>query len=377
MGGGLSSYFDWFTLTRFLSTAKTGGAIDAGKWECDAITRSFGGMMHDKPLDPSERTLLKILAEMQAAHGPVSRDALSVATRGRGVEFGRAFARVKSLGLMVEVQRRPFFLRRLFGAQTLLLIQLTEAGHLALSNVPEPPAPKPAPPPVEPAMVHAPAVAPTPSKARPAVEPVGKAQAPKPAPPSPSWPLPPPIQSTAAQPKAVKRRVPQGFAEDLGGVPMPPEPVIPADPAGVAALRDVLSGLGIELTQAGEMLVNHRMAQGANAAEALMQVIVFTFAHAVHLDAVHGRQLAGLGLADYAVDVQREVQKLRDAGAVSVARYDTDMGQLAVLMGVSPEAATLAATLLQDPYGGAAPPALLPEDLRARQSDDADEADSF
>ena len=132
-------------------------------------------MMHDKPLDPSERTLLKILAEMQAAHGPVSRDALSVATRGRGEEFGRAFARVKSLGLMVEVQRRPFFLRRLFGAQTLLLIQLTEAGHLALSNVPEPPAPKPAPPPVEPAMVHAPAVAPTPSKVRPAVEPVRKA----------------------------------------------------------------------------------------------------------------------------------------------------------------------------------------------------------
>ena len=158
---------------------------------------------------------------------------------------------------------------------------------------------------------------------------------------------------------------------------MPPEPVIPADPAGVAALRDVLSGLGIELTQAGEMLVNHRMAQGANAAEALMQVVVFTFAHAVHLDAAHGRQLAGLGLADYAVDVQREVQKLRDAGAVSVARYDTDMGQLAVLMGVSPEAATLAATLLQDPYGGAAPPALLPEELRAGQSNDADEADSF
>ena len=302
--------------------------------------------MHDKPLDPSERNLLKILSELLAERGFVTRDVLSVATRGRGVEFGRSYARIKSLALIVEVERRPFLLRRLFGAPTLLLVQLTEAGHLALSDGSEPPLD---------AVV------------------LDVAE-------------PEPVAVTVSAPEAKrkvaapKRRAVTGFTEDLGGVPVAPEPISPAttaDPQAIEALREVLSGLGIELTMAGEMLAHHRIAQGDSGAEALMQVVLYTFAHAVHHDLAQENQMAALGLADYAVEVRREVQKLRDAGAVSAARFDADMGQIAVLMGGDATAATLASTLLQDPIGGAAPPALLPEELRAGHADGADEVDSF
>lgn len=306
--------------------------------------------MHDKPLDPSERNLLKILSELLAERGFVTRDVLSVATRGRGVEFGRSYARIKSLALIVEVERRPFLLRRLFGAPTLLLVQLTEAGHLALSTGAELPADAP----LEPVVLDV---------AEP--EPVAVAVA------------APEAKRKVAAPK---RRAVTGFTEDLGGVPVAPEPISPAataDPQAIEALREVLSGLGIELTMAGEMLAHHRIAQGDSGAEALMQVVLYTFAHAVHHDLAQENQMAALGLADYAVEVHREVQKLRDAGAVSAARFDADMGQIAVLMGGNATAATLAATLLQDPIGGAAPPALLPEELRAGHADGADEADSF
>lgn len=316
--------------------------------------------MYDILLDLSESTLLKTLADLQAAQGSVPRDALSVATRGRGVEFGRSYARIKSFGLIAEVTRRPFWLRRLLGAPSVLTVQLTEAGRMVLAEMAAPLAPN--------------------------QQSVAPLQALEPAPPAPDalQHLAAPIPVIAAPQKAPsqpkKRRAVVGFTEDLGGTPLQPEPVAAAHgdhaPA-IEALREVLAGLGIDLTMAGEMLASHRMDQGYGGAEALMQVIVFTFAHAVHQDLTNGRETAAMGLAEYAVEVQRELQKLRDAGAIPAARFDADMGQLVVLMSATADAARLAETLLQDPFGGAAPPALLPEELRTSDSrDDADD-DSF
>ena len=302
--------------------------------------------MHDKPLDPSERHLLKILSDLLAERGFVTRDVLSVATRGRGGEFGRSYAHLKALAMIAEVERRPFVLRRLFGARTLLLVQLTEAGHLALSDgAVQPIAPQPAPLAVEEAA-------------------------------PPAIPAPAPKRKSPAP----KRRAVTGFTEDLGGVPVPPHPVFPAhtaDPQAIETLRELLSGLGIELTMAGEMLAHHRLAQGDTQAQTLMQVILFTFAHAVQHDLSHGSEIAALGLTDYAVEIRREVQKLRDAGAVTAAQFDADMGRLSGLVSGDDKAASLAASLLQDPIGGAAPPALLPEELRAGQSAPEDEQDEF
>ena len=316
--------------------------------------------MHEKPLDMSERSLLKTIADLQAAHGTVSRDVLSVETRGRGVEFGRSYARIKSLRLIVEATRHPFWLRRLLGAPSVVVVNLTEAGRMALAEMAAPRAP------------HQPPLAPL--------------QALDPEPPAPETQppvvVPKPVKAapplTPSQPN--KRRAVVGFTEDLGGTPLQPEPIGSAQSdhaQAIEALREVLAGLGIDLTMAGEMLASQRMDQGYSGAEALMQVIVFTFAHAVHQDLTNGRETAAMGLAEYALEVQRELQKLRDAGAIPAARFDADMGQLAVLMSATAEAARLAATLLQDPFGGAAPPALLPEDLRRSDSDDDADDDSF
>ncbi len=312
-------------------------------------------MMQDKPLDPSERTLLKTIAELQAVDGSVGRDALSVATRGRGVEFGRSYARIKSLGLIVETSRRAPFLRRLFGAPTLLVVHLTEAGRMALSEMAAPRAPEPP-------------LAPLAESVEAASEPelVLDVQDPTPSP------------SPRAPAKPVKRRAVVGFTEELGGTPMPPATAPrDADPDAIEALREVLSGLGIDLTMAGEMLATQRIAEGHSGAEALVQVILYTFAHAVHQDLTNGRATAAMGLAEYAVEVHRELQKLSDAGAISAARFAADMDQLSVLMSATPDAARLAATLLQDPYGGAAPPAVLPEELRSGPRGDGDDDDSF
>ena len=45
--------------------------------------------------------------------------------RGRGLDVARPFNRLKSLGLVAEIEQRPFFLFRLFGAKTIVLIQPT------------------------------------------------------------------------------------------------------------------------------------------------------------------------------------------------------------------------------------------------------------
>jgi len=316
--------------------------------------------MYDILLDLSESTLLKTIADLQAAKGSVPRDTLSVATRGRGVEFGRSYARIKSFGLIAEITRRPFWLRRLLGAPSVVLVHLTEAGRMALAEMAAPRAAHNLP--LAPLQALDPAP-PAPEALQPVAAPNPVLAAPQSAPPQPK-----------------KRRAVVGFTEDLGGTPLQPEPVASAQSGhaqAIEALREVLAGLGIDLTMAGEMLASHRMDQGYGGAEALMQVIVFTFAHAVHQDLTNGRETAAMGLGEYAIEVQRELQKLRDAGAISAARFDADMAQLRVLMSATAEAARLAATLLQDPFGGAAPPALLPEDLRRSDSGDDADDDSF
>lgn len=333
-------------------------------------TCSFGGIMYDKPLNPSEHAFLKILAELEEAHGSVTREILSVATRGRGVEFGRSLARVKSLGLIEETERPAFFLLRLFGAQDRSLVYLTPAGRRALSDLA---APLHGRAPQEDAEDQLAQLTPTDHIAVPRA---GVDQDPlaEPVVVSPDRPQP------VARTPVVRRRVPLGYTEDLGGVPVPSAPVKLApgiDPQAMDALREVLSGLGIDLTSAGEMLASHRMAQGNTGAEALMQIVVYTFAHAVHHDLSNGRQIAALGLGDYAQEVRRELQKLRDAGAISAARFDADTAQIEGLMQGTQTSADLATTLLQDPIGGAAPPALLPEELRMVTSDDDSKDDEF
>lgn len=346
--------------------------------------------MQDKPLDRAERDLLAVLVQVTAERGPISREALSVESRGRGLEFGRSFARLKALGLIEEVERRPFLLLRLFGARSTFALRPTEAGRRTLAAMAEPPdatvvseAALPVERAVEPPQGMVAVVAE--HQPEPIIAPVPQAHAEPVAQeaPTPAEPEPVPAPPEAEPQPVVKARAPAAkrprmlpltaYTEVLGGAAVADEAApmrAQVDPEVVASLREVLSGLGIDLTMAGEMLIGDRLAKGASAAEALSQVVVYTFAHVVHHDLLHGRAVEALGLEDFAVEVRHELQKLHDAGEIGAAAFAADMGQLDTLITSVEARGALAEALLQDPFGGAAPPAVLPEELRGSEASD-------
>jgi hypothetical protein len=414
--------------------------------------------MQDKPLDRTELDLLAIIQELHAARGPIDRNLLSVVARGRGLEVARPLARLKNLGLVEEFERKPFFLKRLFGARPVALLRpvvpdqpatSAEETPVAFPTSPLSDAPSLLPDPsvdtapmatpqsfeaVEPAAelaaepgvaepgVYVPPVYEAPIYQPPVVE--APVAAPSPADEAPAPPeafaLPPesaadPVETEAlrtpraplidledgdeldmsdfalpldgpeaetlpeppaedagpvpARPvaKAPRRAMPIGYTDEIGGIAQDFDVAqqMPAlSPELMDGLHEVLGGVGMELTMAGEALIGDRMAKGASAGEALSQVVLFAFAHAVRYDAASEGEVKALGLNEYAVEVMRELEKLRDAGEIGEQCFEDDMRRLWGIVEDTPEGAGYAEDLLLDPVGGAAPPALLPEDLR-------------
>ncbi|TMV83798.1 hypothetical protein FGG78_22325 [Thioclava sp. BHET1] len=317
--------------------------------------------MTEYQLDRAEQDLLAVIKELFAEAGPIERSALSVEARGRGLEVARPFVRLKGFGLIEEFERKPFFLRRLFGAVPLALVRPTEAGAAYQAAAPQTqPAPKPAPAPAA-AATPAPApVQPEPTAISPLIHPVA------PDAPRASWPI--------------ERSAPglTDFTEDLGGAPIE-TPALQLDTGAQAgAVEDIgetLRALGMEITPAGEALARQRLSGGATTGEALSQVVLFAIAHAVQHDLQSGGQLLEFGLHDYAVEVMREIEKLRDGGELRDDLFEQDMRQVWALVQEGAKRGALAAEILKDPVGGAAPTALLPEELR--QPEEEDDEDRF
>ena len=342
--------------------------------------------MPDKPLNGAERGVLAVLAQHHAKHGPVERTVLSVEVRGRGLEFGRALGRLITLGLAEEITRRPFFLWRLFGARSVVLLRPTAAGlDQAPAPLSDPAAPSDAatevtvPEPVtapEPLSTSEHVTAPEPFKSPEPItapEPLSTPEpvtAPEPA--APHEPALPPEKAASPKPAAkakakARPRPITAFTEDLGGAPLPlVAPSLPpsVDPSTLDGLRETLSVLGLDLTPAGEALAANRIAKGSTPAEALSQVVLFAFAHAVQQDLYTGGLVADLGLRDYATEVLAQVAKLCTAKELAQASFDRDKAQLWAVLNDSPQREAHVKALLADPMGGAAPPAVLPEDLR-------------
>ncbi|MGO4853477.1 hypothetical protein [Phaeovulum sp. W22_SRMD_FR3] len=408
--------------------------------------------MQDKPLDRTEHELLAIILELHAARGPIDRNLLSVVARGRGMEVARPLARLKNLGLVEEFERKPFFLKRIFGARPVALLRPLPPAMPAAMPVPVaeapvvttadagpgadgidtgaalmapaqdsiPEAPQDAPPaaqaeifaPAEPgvyvppvyeAPIYQPPVPEAPVPEMPATERpfteapgqdhIAEADAPGEeidldsesdeldmsdfalpldAPELPEESAAAPSTAAPAAARPARRKVPVGYTDEIGGIAQAFEiaPQMPdLSPELMDGLREVLGGVGMELTMAGEALIGDRMAKGASAGEALSQVVLFAFAHAVRYDAASEGEVKALGLNDYAVEVMRELEKLRDAGEIGEQCFEDDMRRLWRLVEDTPEGTEAAEALLQDPVGGAAPTALLPEDLR--QADEA------
>jgi len=394
--------------------------------------------MQDKPLDRIERDLLDILCALHADRGPIERNALSVEVRGRGLELARPLGRLKTLGLAEEITQKPSFLRRVFGAQAVTLVQPTAAGLARVAPEPEIPAPEaPEPEIPEPEipevdvdaaapearvpdeMAPIGAEAPEPSAAdlsapetvvaepvvaepvvvepgsetlvpdAPASEtppsdtvdaPAPQFEAPQPEAPeaealAPAAPIedapvapdpavaPRPAPTPAARPAGPRRADLWAFTEELGGVPVDADSV-GLDPAVMADLREVLETLGLDLTHAGEGLIADRISRGARPGDALSQLVVFTFAHALQHDAHADETPAATELRGYAIEVMRELEKLRDAGGIDPDLFEADMRCLWAIVDDPVAARETVSALLADPVGGAAPPALLPDFLR-------------
>ncbi|AOZ69181.1 hypothetical protein LPB142_07465 [Rhodobacter xanthinilyticus] len=312
--------------------------------------------MQNPSLDRSEIALLEVLAELGADRKPVERGALQVAARGQGIEVARPVNRLKGLGFIEEIDFQPGFFRRLIGARATLLVGLTASG-LALVRpaaaeaalaaaeefVPEPePTPEPAPEPV-----------PEPEAAPEIVEEPAAPVAPAPAKPKK------PRRAAAEKPMPL-----DAYTDTLGGLPEAAPAVFAVDPGQIEAIRELLGSLGMELTWAGEELLTSRLGAGDRPGEAASQVVLFAFAHAIRHDQTAEASALALGLKDYAVGVMQEIERLRDGGEIAEARFEADMRALWDLVGEPEGRAARAEALLLDPIGGAAPPALLPEELR-------------
>lgn len=381
--------------------------------------------MQDKLPERPELDLLIVVTELHAARGAVDRAALQVEARGRGLEVARPLSGLIGAGLVEEITHRPSFLKRLFGARETVVLAPTEAARSLLAALngetaaevadeaaaAAPEAVAPETPVAEVAPETEPVEAPVASDAAPFVldQPAAETLAPEaPLQESPVAEVPP-AEAPVAEPQPVDtpsveaavaeptieeapvaeapRRAPArpmptpararviGFTEELGGTPEEAPPIAPVrvDPEVMDGLRELLEGLGMELTMAGEALIGTRMAQGFSAGEALSQVVLFAFAHAIRHDILFHGEMRALGLSEYAIEVMREVEKLRDAGEIGEARFEEDMRALWALLEEAPDRDARLDALLTDPVGGAAPVAVLPEDLRSAEETDEEE----
>jgi hypothetical protein len=303
-------------------------------------------MQPQKPMQKAELDLLAVIVRLHLTRGPINRDVLSVEARGQGLEFGRALSVLRARGLVEEVVKKPFFLARLLGAKPIAQIRPTASG-LALME-----------PPVE-AVVETPVEVPIGSPVEPPVA------------------LDPPVADDASPvaPKAPAPRAPRrkplpvnAYTDELGGIPTEDVALVPAfqvDAEILNGLRELLDVIAMPMTFAGEALVADRMSKGAIAGDALMQVVVYAFAHAIRLESQTHGTLDLAGLVQYGDAVLAELEKLHHADAISADRFAEDSAHIRALVGAGdPDRALAERLILSDPVGGAAPPALLPEDLR-------------
>ncbi|ARE40509.1 hypothetical protein RGUI_2368 [Rhodovulum sp. P5] len=312
--------------------------------------------MQEKPLSRQELELLTLVNQLHEEKGPFERDFLSVRAKGLGLEFPRAFRALKDRGLIEERERRPVLVMRLFGSKPKLLLRPSDKAAGALRAAP---AAEPAKVPAAPAKAE---VNPEPAKAEPPApahpEPPKPASEPGPAAPKPA-PKVMPGPATAARPPVALTADDDDVAVDEDTVPL----ASALDPETVDEVRELVAGMGMELTFAGEALMGQLVAKGAQLGDALSQMLLISFAHAVQEDETSGGKLMSLGLRDYVVEVMQEVEKLRDAGFVGDARFEEDMRRLWSMFD-GDDRMQIASTLLSDPIAGVTPPALLPEDLR-------------
>ncbi|MCB5410839.1 hypothetical protein [Pseudogemmobacter faecipullorum] len=338
--------------------------------------------MLDKPLDFGEQELLALIRQIHATSGPIPRNQLTVAGRGRGLEVARPLGRLKMLGLVEEYEQRPSWWRRLFGAASVMVLVPgaaagpdLPAGTEILSEAEAPMHGAEADAVAE--ALQAEFIAAPESEIRQAAAPLetigipAPPEQPEPAPADPH-PVAPQQAAAPARPRQRFAPVPPGYTDELGGAPLAYQPAATTalSPELLEGLCELLGTLGMEMTMAGETLVADRLARGATPGEALMQLVLFAFGHAARFEMASGNPARPEDLQEYGTAVLAEMTRLYAAGEIGAAQFEHDRQGILALSDSSQDRSQLVAELFMDPIGGAAPPALLPEELRSIEEDE-------
>ena len=345
-----------------------------------------------KQIESVDHNLLALIVRVYTERGPILRDRLSVLARGRGIEVARSLLHLKAAGLVEEAERRPKFFLRILRAKPEFYVHPTDSGlalvcadgqQAALRDESLTVASLPTDEVILPQLPQATtegesdttvtSAAALPKFLRTSVRRTTLSSASQ----EQGASRLEPMQSPRVTARYAHRPALSDFTEVLGGTPIAynPRGVTQGVPKDVMdGLREWLDVVGLQLTGAGEDLIEDRMAKGASQGEALLQVVLFAFAHGVYLDAVTDGNVQALGLQEYAIEVMREVEKLRDAGEIRDDRFESDMRCLWALVTVSADQFQQAKGLLADPVGGAAPIAILPEELREIELEGTDAA---
>lgn len=306
-------------------------------------------------LAPHEKASFAVLSAVLAETGEVERDSLRVLVASRGGELGRDYVRLRDLGFVEEVEVRPGFLRRLFGAQAKRMVRLTARG-VALA---------------QPEAVPEAAMAAQAVEAGPVAVAVGEAalsvtEEVAVAPPTVAVRMDaaetaaPTLAMAPALVLSQRRFTPADFTEAVGGAPVEDAPPLP-EGERLDGLAELLGLVGFELMPAGRLLAAHRWVEGFGDADVALEVLVVSVAHAARLHATGTARLevgAMLAVVD-AIGAALGPLVAEDAlGAPQLAESLETM-RVFVTGGAGADAAI--AALLDDPLRGLAPPAICPE----------------
>lgn len=324
-------------------------------------------------LAPHEKTAFATLAAV-LKDGRVERDSLRVLVASRGGDLGRDYIRLRDLWLVEEVEQRPGFFRRLFGAKPKRMVGLTPkgmalaAGAVAVGAAGEAAVDLVAEAAALPAVDTAP-VGPALEDIRRSVD-TGAAtfaeDAPLPAvaqvaaPEAAAVPIAAEPAVEVPRPRPAPRFTPADFTEAVGGAPVDEGLSLPEGDR-LDGLAELLALLGFELMPAGRLLAAQRWAEGFADADVALEVLVVSVAHAARLDRTGTAHLDRTAMLAVLEGVGGTLAQLVAEGALVAEQVDESLATMRIFLGGEAEGAVALEVLLNDPLRGLAPPALCPE----------------
>lgn len=336
-------------------------------------------------LSPQEISAFERIADILKEHGSLERDALRVRVASRGGELGRDYLRLRDLGLINEVERRPGFLEKLLGAKPGRIVSLSDFGQLHLTQLAVPAHPAEefakdlnaeADETLSAVVVDEHVVAlfqkadiEVQTRSKSSGREVSGQEIAVYASADPTFLANvelqgeeerPPEKTTAMAALKSRRLTPQDYTEVLGGTALDDGFEL-HDSERLSGLAELLGLLGFELTPAGRLLAANRWAEERSDAEVLVELLLTSIAHAARL---HESKTATLDIAAMTAlidEIGRALQPLVTEGDLSAQELATKIATMFEFVGKHGSPKDALYDFLSDPLRGVAPPAIAPD----------------